>query len=124
MKYIIERHLYNIEDIQKAMARSVKSGDIKMNISFDEFVNKSLNLQRPEIGSFESMVKTGFISMGDEVRMKKYITQFKNIGIDTSKLDKLYPEYQKYLDFPMDPLYSYDYDDDESTQYGSDLEYW
>ena len=109
MRYITERQSYDQDDIKNALGRSIKSGDIKMNISFDEFVNKSLNLQKPEIGSFESMAQGGFISAGDEERMENYINRFKNLDIDTSKLEEMFPKYQEYKKFPMDEPHKHDY---------------
>jgi hypothetical protein len=119
MKYINERELYNKSDIEKAMGRSIKSGDIKMNISFDEFVNKSLNLQQPPIGSFEGMVQNGFISMGSERQMEDFLNRFKQLDIDTSKLETLFPAYKEYLKYPMDQPSDGDY-----SIYGYDQRKW
>ena len=128
MKYIKENNSsrYDQSDIKKALSRSIKSGDIKMSISFDEFVNKSLNLQKPEIGSFESLVQDMFISMGDEIRMGDYIKRFNQLDIDTSKLDALFPKYQEYLNFDWDGPREEDfidgsYEDDEDEKYKKDL---
>lgn len=122
MKYIIERNIYSKEQVIRGLKRSMKKGEISMKISPEEFIDKSLDPQNPELGTFEHMVKGNVISMASEGRMGEYIKKFKKLGINTDKLDKLYPAYQKYLKSDWDPpiesdyLYWNDYPDDNWEQ--------
>lgn len=133
MKYILERNSFTNDDIKKALNSSIKSGDISMKISPDEFINKELNRQYPEIGTFESMVKSSFISHGDESRMGDFIKRFKELNIDVSKLEELFPKYLEYKKYPLDPPMEYDYDlyddngdevDEEIKRYDDDMDKW
>ena len=78
MKYITERSSFNRKEIIKGLYKSVKNGEISMNITPDEFIHRSLKSQNPEIGTFESMVKSGFVSMSDEQRMGNILKGLKN----------------------------------------------
>ena len=137
MKYIIERHKFSTNEIKDALKKSINIGDIKMNIPIDDFIDKNLTKLRPELGTFEYLVQSGFISMGDEQRMGEYIKRFNELGLDVSKLEKLFPKYQEYLNFPMDPPEEYDYfmyhttsdgehlkDDESHTEYKRALDNW
>jgi hypothetical protein len=148
MKYILERNSFNKEDIRKALNTSVKSGDIKMKMSPDEFIDDVLNKYHPEFGTFESLVKFKSITLSYQEKMHEYIHKFKELGIDTSKLEALYPKYKEYLKFPIDEPHEEDYtinyqderyysdeedpteedwwreDEEEKAQYEKDLEEW
>lgn len=95
------------DEILNVINSLVKSGDITLNtISSEKFAKLLYKKSKkyPRFG-FESLMmnladdsREDFISAGDYQRMGDYIDKIKELDIDASKLEKLYPMYKKYWD--------------------------
>lgn len=83
------------ETLKNILNKAKKNGDIALNISVDEFINK---YKDPEIGSFEYFVndEARFISANNANQMTEYVDKFENLGLNVNKLRNLLDDYNRF----------------------------
>ncbi|MFW6233707.1 MAG: hypothetical protein ACOC3Z_03530 [Nanoarchaeota archaeon] len=118
----------NYDEMLSIINFLIKNGDITLNkISSEQFAKllSKKSKEYPQFG-FESLMmnladdkKKDFISAADQQRMGEYIDKIKEFGLDVSKLEQLYPSYEKYwkLTYKEDDIrFSYELKDNEKEQ--------
>lgn len=99
MKHLKKFENYSEFEIKNMLVKSQKKQDIEIKTSIDNVMNNLMsNHDVKLIGTFKGFVidEGNFISEGDKERMKDYIQEFKKLGINTSKAEKLLPNYIKF----------------------------
>lgn len=93
MKHIQLYESYTEEQVRKVLSKD----DIKLNVSVDEVINR-LNYKKENRFGFDGFVDSEgeFISESDKDDMGEYIEKFKELGLDTKKIEELYPDFKKY----------------------------
>lgn len=87
------------------LVKSQKKQDIEIKTSKDNVMNNLMSKYDVKlIGTFKGFVisEGEFISEGDKERMKDYIQEFKKLGINTYKAEKLLPNYIKFWELNSD----------------------
>lgn len=108
MKHIKKFENYSEEVIRNMLVRSQKKNDIEIKTSIDNVLNNIVDPHDVKsIGTFKGFIigEGDFISEGDKKRMKDYIQEFKKLGLDISKAEKLLPSYQRYWEIERDMDY-------------------
>lgn len=97
MKHLQVFENYSKENITRMLLKAQKKDQIELKVEIDDVLN-NLKEQPKERFGFEDFVESEarFISEGDYKRMDEYIQKFKELGLDTLKIEKLYPKLQKY----------------------------
>jgi len=101
MKHLKLYEDFSKEEIKKMLLKAQKNSQIDIKVNIDDLVN---NLKDPKDRTdFESFVEkeANFISAYDESKMGEYIQEFKKLGLDTSKIEKLYPDFLRYQEIHM-----------------------
>jgi len=103
-EYIKESFEDGYQETLNLINKLVDSGDITLNDKTPEQIVDTLigkTKKYPQFG-FESLMltladddKKDFISEGDRERMGDYIKKIKDMDIDTSKLEELYPSVER-----------------------------
>lgn len=109
----MRKHIKLYESYTEEQVRNVLSkNDIKLNVPVDEVINR-LNYKKENRFGFEGFLDSEgkFISEGDKDRMGDYITKFKELGLDTKKVEELFPDYKKYNELVRSPYKFFSYGD-------------
>lgn len=105
MKHLKNFEKYTEQDVRDMLARSQRKQDIEIKTSIDNVMNNLIDTHDVKlIGTFRGFIidEGRFISEGDKRRMNQYIQEFKKMGFDTSKVEKLLPNYEKYRQLTID----------------------
>lgn len=96
MKHLKIFEEYSKEDIKNMLLKAQKKSQLTINSDVDDVLG-NLKDPIPRFG-FEAIVEeeARFLSEADYQRMGEYIQKFKELGLDTSIIEKLYPKLQKY----------------------------
>ncbi len=122
MKYLKLYENSSDDEFKKFIERSVKNGNITLNIDIDELLIKN---KSPKIGTFEYFFENDddFISAGDSNRMSEYVDKLKEMGSNVSRLESLLIGYIRYHkithledDLMMDMNNTFDEDEDEEKK--------
>jgi hypothetical protein len=97
MKHIKLFENYTKDQIKRMLQKAQKNSDVDIKIDIDELIDKNLK-NTPQFG-FEGFVEQEgrFISASDQMRMGEYIDKFKELGLDTTEAEKLYPKQKRYV---------------------------
>lgn len=97
MKHIKLFENYTKDQIKRMLQKAQKNSDIDIKIDIDELIDK--NLKNPSKFGFEGFVESegSFISWKDQLSMGEYIDKFKELGLDTTEAEKLYPKQKRYV---------------------------
>jgi hypothetical protein len=96
MKHLQLFEDYSKEDISKMLLKAQKKSQLELKVGVDDILS---NLKEPiPMFGFEAIVEeeARFLSESDYKKMGEYIQKFKELGLNTSKIEKLYPKLQKY----------------------------
>ena len=99
MKHLKNFENYSEEVIRDMLVRSQKKNDIEIKTSIDNVINNIIDPHDVKsIGTFKGFIisEGDFISEGDKGRMQEYIQEFKKLGLNISKAEKLLSSYQRY----------------------------
>lgn len=113
------------DNIKNLLLKGEKENDIIIKTNIDDFLDK--NLKPKEQFGFNAFVEEEgkFISEADYERMGEYIQKFKDLGLNTSKIEELYPKLQRYKHIEMKELddlpYNSDYTRKEREQKEEEL---
>jgi len=101
MKHLKLYEDFSKEEIKKMLLKAQRNSQIDIKINIDDLVNNLKDSK--DRTDFESFVEQGanFISAYDESKMGEYIQEFKKLGLDTSKIERLYPDYLRYQEIHM-----------------------
>ena len=117
MKHIKMYEDFSKEQIKKMLLKAQKNSQIDIKVNIDDLIN---NLKEPKDRTdFEQFVddEAKFISAHDESKMGEYIQKFKELGLNTSKIERLYPDFLRYQEIHLKEI-----DDLELKNYGLDSE--
>ena len=118
MKHLKNFENYTEKDVRDMLEKSQKKQDIEIKTSIDNVMSNLIDTNDVKlIGTIKGFIisEGEFISEGDKKRMKEYIQEFKKLGLDVSKVEKLLPKYEKYTEISydlnsyFDALTEYDY---------------
>jgi hypothetical protein len=86
---------YTKEQISKMLLKAQKNSQLELKVDVEDIL---ANLKENPRFGYEYFVdnEANFISEFDYQKMGEYIQKFKELGLDTSKIEKLYPKLQKY----------------------------
>ena len=94
---LFEEYHFSKDQIENMILKAQKRSEIELKVDIDDLLD---NLKSPEEDrfGFNAFVREEgrFISFGDQERMGEYIEKFKQLGLDTSKVEKLYPSIKIY----------------------------
>jgi len=94
---LFEDYHFSKEQIKNMLLKAQKNSEIDMKIGVDDLLNK---LKEPStlMFGFEPFVEdeARFISEGDKKRIREYITKFKELGLNTTKIESMLPDFDKY----------------------------
>lgn len=106
MKYIKTFEGYSKSDIEEMVKITTQKGDMRLDVSIDDFIRNG----KPEIGSFESFVKGGFVSRAVLTdRLEDFLTKFEKLGLDISKVKSL-KKYPDLIDDLENKIHDMNYD--------------
>ena len=96
MKHLKIFEDYSKENIKNMLLKAQKKSQLTINSDVEDVLG-NLKQPIPRFG-FEAIVEeeARFLSEADYQRMGEYIQKFKELGLDTSIIEKLYPKLQKY----------------------------
>jgi hypothetical protein len=94
MKHLQLFEDYSKEDISKMLLKAQKKSQLELKVGVDDILS---NLKEPiPMFGFEAIVEeeARFLSESDYKKMGEYIQKFKELGLNTSKIEKLYLNYK------------------------------
>lgn len=88
---------FSKDDIKNMLSKAQKKSQLELKVDADEILTNLDDPLKDRFG-FKAIVReeARFLSEGDYQRMGEYIQQFKELGLDTTRIEKLYPKLQKY----------------------------
>ena len=97
MKHLKLFEQYSKDDIKNMLLRAQKKSQIDLKVDVDELLSTLEDPLKDRFG-FKAIVReeARFLSESDYKNMGEYIQQFKELGLDTKRIEKLYPKLQKY----------------------------
>jgi hypothetical protein len=116
MKYLKYLEDYSTDQIENMLNRAKKDNLIDKNVDIQKIIGKLQD--KPRIGTFEYFVysKGDFVSAGDQQRMGEYIEKFKKLGLDTTRIEELYPKLQRYMKIEYKEIEDYNFGYDGSDE--------
>jgi len=97
MKHLKLYEQFSKQNVKNMLLKAQKDNKLVMRVS-PETILTYLSDDMSKIGTFEGFVEDegDFISAGDKQRMGEYIKKFKDLGLDTTKIEELFPFYKRY----------------------------
>lgn len=94
---IFDEYHFSKEQIKEMLLKAQKKSQIDLKIDVDDLLNNLEDPTKDRFG-FKAIVReeARFLSEADYQRMGEYIQKFKELGLNTIRIEKLYPKLQKY----------------------------
>ena len=124
MKHLKKFENFTEQDVKDMLLKSQNKHDIEIKTSIDDVMKNIKNTNSlSKLGTFEGFVEDEgkFISAADQGRMSEYIKKFKELGLDTKKVEELLPKFQRYIQIEykeLDNLSMPVYDREEAIENG------
>lgn len=116
---LFEDYHYSKDDIKNMLLKAQKNSKIELKVDVDELLTGLKDPTKDRFG-FEAFVEeeARFISEGDYKRMGEYIEKFKKLGLDTTKIEGLYPKLVRYKEIQFKDLDygGFDYDTEQERK--------
>jgi aryl-phospho-beta-D-glucosidase BglC (GH1 family) len=92
-----EDYHYSKDDIKNMLLKAQKKSQIDLKVNVDELLSTLEDPLKDRFG-FNAIVReeARFLSESDYKNMGEYIQKFKELGLNTIRIEKLYPKLQKY----------------------------
>ena len=99
MKYIELYERYSEQNVKNMLLKSQKKSQIDINAPIKDVLKNLDDNDISKIGTFEGFIEQdgSFISHSDQQRMKEYVEKIKNLGVDTSNIEKILPKYMRFV---------------------------
>lgn len=103
MKHLKIFEEYSKKDIKRFLVKAEKDKDLTINSDMTELLNKLDDSKIKERFGFIGFVESdgAFISQSVYMNAYEYVHKFKEMGLDTTKIEKLLPNVKKYNDLSM-----------------------
>lgn len=110
---LFEEYHFSKDQIRSMLLKAQKKSKIELKVDVDDLLNDLK--ETSNIFGFDYFVENEakFISEGDYQRMGEYIEKFKNLGLNTTKIEELYPKLIRYKEIQFKEL---DYNDSVQTK--------
>lgn len=112
MKHLELYENYTEKNIKDMLLKSQRKSQIDIKAPIEDIL-KNIKNDISLIGTFEGFIEDegSFISEGDKKRMGEYIKKMKDLGINTTKIEKLLPKYERYvyLSYETSDMREFDY---------------
>lgn len=103
---------YTEKNIKDMLLKSQRKSQIYIKAPIEDIM-KNIKNDVSLIGTFEGFIEDegSFISEGDKKRMGEYIKKIKDLGINTTEIEKLLPKYERYvyLSYATSDMREFDY---------------
>jgi hypothetical protein len=127
MKNIKNFENFTEQDVKNMLLKSQKKNDIEIKTSIDDVIKNITNSGNlSKMGTFEDFVEQEgrFISVADQKRMPEYVQKFKELGLNTKKVEELLPKFQRYVQIEYKEIDKYSMPvstKEEAHEYGKKL---
>ena len=101
---------FSEQDVKNMLLKAQKNNKIEIKTSIDDVLKNITNTGNlSKIGTFEGFVEQEgrFISAADQKRMSEYVQKFKELGLNTKKVEELLPKLQRYIQIEYKELDDY-----------------